>query len=118
MTESRLQHECFIWHWNNYPDERGLLWMNYNNPKNAAHGAMLKGMGLIKGVADMTYVKPSRCADCPESWPGYDLTFIELKTDTGRQSSAQKEWQAQVEAVGAKYEIVRTVEEFKALVTG
>jgi hypothetical protein len=33
--------------------------MNYNNPKNAIHGAILKGLGLVAGVADMTYLSPA-----------------------------------------------------------
>ena len=105
MSEAKLQQQCFMWHWNTYPSERGRLWMQYNNPKNAAHGAVLKGMGLVNGVADMAYL-------AKDGKP----VFIEFKIDKGRQSDAQKWWQGVVESVGAKYFIVRTFEDFKDII--
>jgi hypothetical protein len=41
------------------------------------------------------------------------LIALEFKTPTGRQSPAQKEWQAVIEAAGYRYVIIRTFEEFK-----
>jgi len=104
MSELKLQQQCFMWHWNTRPQERGLLFMNYNNPKNAIHGAILKGLGLVAGVADMTYLSPS------------GVVLIEMKYEKGRQSPVQVEWQSKVEAAGYRYEIIRSFEEFKELI--
>ena len=68
MTEDRLQQECFIWHSNTYPNKRGLLYHNFNNPRNAIQGAKLKTMGLVSGVADLTLLHKTK------------TYFFELKT--------------------------------------
>jgi len=104
-TECKLQSECFIWHWNNFPEQRGLLFMNHNTPKDARNGAILKGMGLVKGVADMTYLSD------------FGAILIEFKTEEGKQSKDQKEWQKIVEYAGYKYVIVRSLKHFQNLVT-
>ena len=79
--------------------------MNYNNAKNQAHGAILKAMGMVSGVADLTYLSPN------------GVVFIELKTETGGQSPAQKEWERRVRERGYPYYVVRSVEDFKSLIT-
>ena len=104
MTELQMQAQCFQWHWNTYPDERGCLYMNYNNAKNQAHGAILKAMGMVSGVADMTYLSAR------------GAVFIELKTEVGEQSEAQKKWERLVRSRGYAYYVVRSVEEFKELI--
>ena len=102
MNEHQLQALCFTWHWNNRPDERGLLYMNHNNPRDARHGASLKVMGLVAGVADMTYIHPDRSG----------VTFLEFKAEKGRQSASQMWWQSTVERSGCNYKIIKTFEEF------
>ena len=104
MTELQMQAQCFQWHWNTCPDERGYLYMNYNNAKNQAHGAILKAMGMVSGVADMTYLSTR------------GAIFIELKTEVGEQSATQKEWERRVRERGYQYYVVRSVDEFKALI--
>lgn len=42
---------------------------------------------------------------------------IELKTKTGRQSDYQKAYQKEFDSIGAKYVVVRSLEEFIAVVT-
>lgn len=104
MSEATLQAQCFTWHWNNYPDERGFLYMQYNNPKNAAHGSVLKAMGLVKGVSDLAYI------------PELDkMTYIEIKLPGEKQSKAQKDWQKKVEARGCKYIVIDNFKSFKKL---
>jgi hypothetical protein len=104
MSEIQLQAACFQWFWNTYPDERGLLYMNYNNAKNKSHGAILKAIGMVAGVADLTLLTKS------------GAVFIELKTEIGKQSPMQKQWEAKVREYGYQYHVVRTLEEFKQLV--
>lgn len=102
-SELRLQQSCFVYFHNNFPDHRGRLYHNHQNAKNAMQGAQLKGAGLISGVADFTLI-------------GITITFIEMKTDSGRQSEAQKKFQVLVESYGHKYYICRSLDEFKKII--
>ena len=105
ITEARLQSECFLWHWNTRPNERGLLFMVHNNPRNATDGARLKAMGMVAGVSDMIYLRD-----------GLPPLCIELKLPDGIQSKAQKQWQQVAESTGAKYVVIRSLDEFKDLI--
>lgn len=105
ITESRLQQLCFLWHWNTYPADRGYLWMQYNNAKNAEHGAILRGMGLVAGVADLAYLSPSG-----------RMVYIEMKRPGEKQSDKQKWWQELVTRRGAEYHVIDTLEEFQNLI--
>jgi hypothetical protein len=104
MTESRIQQEIVMWYWNTYPERRGTLFEVYNNPASAKHGAFRKAMGMVAGVSDLCLV-----------WPGGVVVFVEIKGPTGAQSATQKAWQKLVEAYGCRYHIVRSLEEFKAM---
>ena len=101
MSEELLQQECFIWHSNNYPDKRGLLYHNYNNPRNEIQGAKLKSLGLVSGVADLTLLHNKK------------TFFFELKTAEGKQSKRQKEWERQVTANEFYYKIIRSLADFQ-----
>ena len=103
-SEEKLQQECFVWHWNTYPDRRDFLYHNFNNPPNAIQGAKLKTLGLIRGVADMTLLH------------GGKVYFIELKTFEGRQSQRQKDWELSVTREGFPYLVIRSLESFKELI--
>ena len=104
ISEDRLQQECFTYHWNTKPKERGLLFMVYNGAVNRIQGAQLKSKGMVKGVSDMIYLRPE----------GKPL-FIELKTETGRQSQAQKDWELLISNNGYEYVLVRSLEQFITL---
>ena len=99
MSEDQLQAEIFLWHWNNMPQERGLLFHVNQKARNAIEGNRMKAMGVIPGPSDLIYLKP-----------GGKPVLMELKTDNGVQSPAQKQWQATVEAAGYEYFIIRSLE--------
>lgn len=102
--EMRLQMAC-IKVFNLFkPKEHGLLYMNHQNPKSAMAGRQLKKMGLIPGVADLTYLSPQ------------GAIFIELKSEDGRQSQYQKEWQSKVENAGYTYHVVKSISDFCTIV--
>jgi hypothetical protein len=103
-SESKLQQDCFVWFWNTYPNLHGTMWMVYNNPKNAFIGAILVAMGLVKGVSDLQWLNRGK------------FYGIELKTETGRQSKAQAQWQKAIEAQGGEYIIIRSFDEFRTFV--
>ena len=64
-------------------------------------------MGVTAGVSDSLMLIPRG------KWNGL---CIEYKREDGRQSEAQKVWQRKVEAQGFRYEVVRSLEQFKELV--
>jgi len=106
MTEARIQQECFQWLWNEHPHLRKRLFMVHNTPKNAIDGARLRGMGMVAGVSDLIYLRD-----------GLPPLCIEMKDESGRQSEAQANWQKVAESVGCTYVIVRSLEEFKEVIT-
>lgn len=68
--------------------------------RSKAQAAKFKATGLIAGVSDLIIVRYE------------EVLFIEVKTETGTQSKIQKGWQKTVEALGFRYIIVRSVEDF------
>lgn len=110
--EMRLQAACFVRAWNDFPITRKLLFHVENELNsagdNAIIGAIRRSEGIVRGVSDLILLIPR------EPWNGL---MIEMKTEKGYQSKYQKEWQALVEAQGYRYEVVRTEEDFVALLT-
>jgi len=105
FQEDRLQQECYMWFYNHYKQFRGLLRYNLNNSANKVQGNKNKAMGLISGVSDMEL-----------NFEGV-TTFIELKVAKGVQSKIQKDWEQLIKSHGFNYYIVRSVDEFKELIT-
>ena len=103
-NEDKLQKECYVWFHNNYPELRNLLCYNLNNSKDAIAGARDRAMGLTKGRCDMVFYYNSTA------------TMIEFKTETGRQTADQKEWQKDIENQGFTYVIVRNLKDFKKII--
>lgn len=106
ITEDRLQQSCYLWFHNTYPQYRGLLCYNLNNSRNPIQGNLNKSMGLQPGRSDMVLYWNSKAY------------MIEFKTDGGKQSKAQIEWQVLITHQGFIYDIIRTLDEFKVLVNG
>ena len=101
-SENRIHQEIFTWHWNNFPEERGLLFHVNNKAANKIEGARLRSMGMVKGVADMIYLAPNGKA-----------VAIEVKADDGRMSASQIMWADTLNKYDYDYYIVRSVEDFK-----
>lgn len=59
----------------------------------------------MAGVSDLIIVQPNR------------VIFVEMKTETGRQSDKQKDFESMVSALGFEYYICRSLEEFILCVT-
>lgn len=102
--ESRLQIACVRWFRYQYPEYARLLFAVPNGGQRSAVTAkIMKAEGVVSGVADLILMKPSR---------QYHALCIEMKTDKGRQSDNQKDWQFVIESHGYNYVICRTLEEF------
>lgn len=109
-SESRLQSECFAWFWNTYPEYRGLMFHvpSEGNRNSVIDGGRRKAMGIVAGVADLIFMLPRH--EC------HGLC-IEMKTEIGKQSDKQKEWERKVTEQGYHYQVIRSLSEFKTCVT-
>lgn len=103
LQEHRIQQECFEWHWNNYPHQRGLLCYNNNNSTSSVDGAKNKRLGIIPGRSDMVF------------YLRREAYMIEIKTPDGSQGKDQKAWQELINANGFTYFIIRSLGEFQNL---
>lgn len=77
-----------------------------NNPRSAVTGALEKQRGMKAGVGDI----------CIFGLRGAGETFIgflEFKSEKGRQSPKQKEWERRCSETGAEYAVIRSVEQLK-----
>ena len=102
--ESRLQQACVKWFNYQYTELRGCLFCVPNGgARNAATGRILKLEGVVAGVADLILPVPNK---------HYHSLCVEMKTEEGKQSPSQREWQEKVESVGNKYVICRSLEQF------
>lgn len=111
--EAQIQTECYQWWWNAFPQHRGLLFAVMNelskelDPEiQLKEAAMRKAMGVFAGVSDFVCLVPSG------KWHGI---MLECKA-TGRQSEAQKLWQVRVTAMGYRYEVFRSLEQFQNII--
>ena len=102
--EYNLQKRCFKWFSYQYPQYKGLLYMNMNNPRNKINGALMKAAGMVSGVSDLTLLHKG------------NVYFIELKTPKGKMSKNQIEWRMKVAEYGFPYYVIRDFSDFVGLV--
>lgn len=117
QPEAKIQSESYQWFHNTFPQYRGLLFACTNQNERSGDiskkaqqisGAMRRNMGVYPGVSDLICLIPRG---------KYHGLMLECKTETGRQSLQQIEWQREVELQGYFYAIFRSVEEFKEIIT-
>lgn len=110
--EMRLQAQCVLAAWNDFPETRHLLFHVANEldspGDNAIRGAIRRSEGIVKGVSDLILLIPRG---------QYFGLMIEMKTKDGYQSKWQKEWEQLVTAQGYRYEVIRSEEDFRTLLT-
>lgn len=109
--ESELQILCVRWFAYEYPHLRMLLYhpQNEGTANGRVRGAIAKAEGVVAGVADLILQAPSE--------DGFSCLAIEMKTPTGRQSPEQKMFELYIKAAYGKYVVIRSFEDFKAIVT-
>lgn len=103
-SENAIQQEIVMYLNNNYCLEkhnpRCIIFSVPNGGKRDAREAKsLKNTGLLKGVSDLVFQTDK------------ETIYIEVKTDTGVQSSEQKDFQKRIENLGLKYLLVRSVQD-------
>jgi len=68
--------------------------------RNKITASILKRTGTLAGFSDLIIILPNR------------VIFCEVKTEKGRQSENQKEFQKKIESLGYAYLVVRSIDEF------
>ena len=101
--EDLIQQKCVIWFKNNYQMHgKGLIFAVPNGgTRNIVEAKKLKATGTMPGVSDLIVVLDSK------------VLFIELKTDIGKQSDAQKLFETKIINLNHEYILIRNEEEFK-----
>lgn len=105
QEEHALQCASVRWFYYQYPELRGRLFAVPNGGvRDAVTAAKLKAEGVVAGVADLILLVPRA---------GFGALLIEMKTERGRQSEAQKQWQHIVCKYGEySYVICRSLDDF------
>lgn len=110
-AENKIQAEIVQWFTKNYclkhHKNRALIFSvpNELGKENAIRTLQAKATGLLSGVSDLIIITPKR-----------KVLFIELKTEIGKQSQSQKEFELRVNALGFQYHVIRSLEQFKNLI--
>lgn len=111
MPEGKIQASCYQYFWNTYPQYRGLYFAvpneNSRADSNAITGAIRRSMGVYHGVSDTLLLLPRG---------KYHGLAIEYKDEKGRQSPHQIAWQLLVEKYGYRYEVCRSLDQFKQII--
>lgn len=107
--EHRTQKACVWWFRLQYPNLAGLLFAIPNGgARDAVTGRMLKEEGVLAGVADLFLSVPRH---------GLHGLYIEMKTEKGVVSYKQKEFAANVTHMGYGYEVCRSADDFRRVVS-
>lgn len=102
--ESAIQKNCVRWFRLQYPELSKLLFAVPNGgTRNKREAAIMKAEGITAGVSDLLLLVPNKY---------FHGLCIEVKTETGRQTKMQKDWQTEVEKQGYKYVVVRNIDDF------
>ncbi|MGL5958399.1 MAG: VRR-NUC domain-containing protein [Phocaeicola sp.] len=102
--EHKIQRACVKWFNLKFNGFKGLLFAVPNGgSRHKLEAVKLKLEGVVAGTADLIFLKSNRF---------YGALCVEMKTEIGRQSDKQKEWQRVAESNGNKYVICRSLDEF------
>jgi len=105
-TEDKIQIAAVRWFKLHYPEI-----VIHHSPnggyRTKAEAGIFKAMGTMAGFADLIILKPTM---------NYNAFFIEFKSEKGRQTQSQKDFQSKCEEYGYKYAICRSVEDFRKIV--
>lgn len=107
--EHRIQCACVNWFRLQYPIHATALFAVPNGGRrDRVSGAKLKAEGVLPGVSDLILLLPRG---------RHHGLLIEMKTERGKQSQAQRDWQRDMVHRGYKYMVIRSIDEFIDRVT-
>lgn len=103
--EHRIQRSCVRWFNLKHKELRGRLFAVPNGGRrDAATAARLKEEGVVAGVSDLILLVPNRY---------YGALLIEMKTQRGKQSQSQVDWEKIITSTGEyKYVVCHSIDDF------
>lgn len=102
-TEYQIQMEIVQWFRNEY--QRKGLGLIFSVPNEASYqNRNFKSTGAMNGVSDLIVIMRN------------EIIFAEVKNELNVQSNAQKEFESSIISLGYKYALIRSLNEFKALI--
>lgn len=107
FTESQLQSNLVKWFRLKYP-EHVIYAIPNGGKRSVITAAIMKSEGVLAGVADLFLMQPNK---------DYHGLYIEVKTEKGKQSPYQKEFERKAKQKGYHYQLCRNFEEFQEIVT-
>ena len=120
--ESKLQQRC-VGHFRQLWPEYDILFFSVPNggKRSKTEAAILKAEGATSGVSDTLLMVPAQgyhglAVEFKKEDVDYDAHGHEIIKNRTKQSKAQKEWQAAVEAQGYLYKVIRNRDEFDELI--
>jgi hypothetical protein len=115
--ESKLQKECVNWFRDKFQDKI-LFAIPNGGRRGLIEAKIMKGEGVLAGVPDLLLAEPREIefGKTMIASPAYHGLFIEMKTDKGKLSPAQKVMHARLTAAGYKVEIARSRSEFEQII--
>lgn len=99
-TEHIIQKSIVRWFRKEYPE---YIIFSTNNEACYRNSYFLES-GVLQGVSDLVVILPNK------------VLFVELKTERGKQSKSQKEFEVKINSIGYEYYIIRSLEDFKELI--
>jgi hypothetical protein len=102
--ESNIQKNSVIWFRLQYPQYLCFAVPN-GGTRNAREAAIMKGEGVLAGVSDLVIIAKNKIA------------FVEMKTEKGKQTETQIQFQNKIENLGFSYFICRSLDDFIEKVT-
>lgn len=108
-TEDKIQQEIVMWYRNNFclkhHNPRNLIFSVPNDSKDAKEQMRKIATGLFSGVSDLIVIHFG------------EILFIEIKTEVGKQSDKQKDFENIVSSHNFKYYLIRSLDEFKKIIS-
>lgn len=102
-AEDKIQHNIVKAVRLKYPRPKALIFAVPNGGwRSKLTAAILKATGVLPGVSDLIFLYRGK------------IIFVEVKTEDGQQSPAQKEFQKTVTDMGFQYWIVRSASQMLA----
>jgi hypothetical protein len=114
-SEDRIQAEIVRWYTNTYclahHSPRCLIFHVPNQGQQR-----LTNIGVLGGVSDLIVVHTSQSQPTTPTSTQPHVLFIEVKTPTGTLSASQRAFMERIEAIGLRYYIVKSLEEFQGII--
>lgn len=104
--ESQLQIQCVKYFKLKYPNIT-IFSIPNGGRRNEVEASILKAEGTLAGVADLQILKSNAA---------FHGLFIEMKTEKGRQTDSQREFEVKCFTEGYQYSVCRSFDDFRNVV--